>query len=369
VTTTVTPVPTPTPTPALTTSLTAAHHLYVATTGSDTNAGTQSAPFRTISKAGAVAVADTIVHVAPGTYTGGFLTTKSGTASGRIRYVSDTKWGAKIAASSGAPHVWRHEGGYTDIIGFEISSDGSVRLGIALLGGNSSAQNNHVHDIATKISCSSGGGGIVSDNNMGPAFINYDVIGNLVHDIGLGAASGCNQIQGIYQTTLGNIKNNILYNAGYGAIHLWHDADHVNVSNNTIFNNPFGIIVGTGNWYFRTTTGDYNNISNNILIDNNYAISEMSSGIHGTHNYYANNLTFRNNVNYDTYAENSSHVSGGIIADPQFVNYIKTGGGDYHLKSTSPAIDKGSATYAPATDIDGVARPQGSAVDIGAYER
>ena len=57
-----------------------------------------------------------------------------------------------------------------------------------------------------------------------------------------------------------------------------------------------------------------------------------------------------------------------ITADPQFVNYIKTGGGDYHLKSTSPAIDKGISTYAPSTDYDGKVRPQGAGYDIGAYE-
>jgi hypothetical protein len=38
------------------------------------------------------------------------------------------------------------------------------------------------------------------------------------------------------------------------------------------------------------------------------------------------------------------------------------------LADGSPAIDKGDATGAPATDFAGVARPQGAAVDIGAYE-
>jgi hypothetical protein len=63
-------MPTPAPAPAPT----AAYHLYVATTGSDSNPGTQSAPFKTILRASQAAKPDTIVHVAPGTYPGGFQT-------------------------------------------------------------------------------------------------------------------------------------------------------------------------------------------------------------------------------------------------------------------------------------------------------
>lgn len=363
---TTTTATTTTPTTTITTTPTT-YNYYVATTGSDLNPGTQAAPFKTILKASQVAVPGTTVHVAPGTYSGGFQTTKSGTSSARIIYVSDVKWGAKIVPTTDN-HVWKNSGGYTDIIGFEIAGNGSVRLGIYFLGGNSSVQNNHIHDIATKVACSVGGAAIINDDTAGPEFTNHDIIGNLVHDIGLGFSSGCTQIQGIYQSTAGNVKNNIVYNAGYGGIHLWHDADHVNIVNNTVFNCPTGIIVGTGNWYYRTTPGDFNKVDNNILIDNGYGIRESSGGTHGTHNSYVNNLTFRNATNYNTFSENTSHISGGIIADPQFVNYIKIGGGDYRLTSTSPAIDKADLTNAPSIDFNMTARPRGAGVDIGAYE-
>ena len=54
--------------------------IYVSTTGSDTNAGTQAAPFRTIARASRAATAGVTVRVMPGTYEGGFQTTASGTA-------------------------------------------------------------------------------------------------------------------------------------------------------------------------------------------------------------------------------------------------------------------------------------------------
>jgi parallel beta-helix repeat protein len=54
-------------------------------------------------------------------------------------------------------------------------------------------------------------------------------------------------------------------------------------------------------------------------------------------------------------------------ASTHFVN-PSGGSGDYHLLSTSPAIDAGSGDNSPSIDKEGVARPQGSNWDLGAYE-
>jgi len=63
-----------------------------------------------------------------------------------------------------------------------------------------------------------------------------------------------------------------------------------------------------------------------------------------------------------------SHISGDVGStegDPAFTAPLKR---DYHLSSTSPCIDAGTSNGAPATDYDGITRPQGQAYDVGAYE-
>ncbi len=57
--------------------------------------------------------------------------------------------------------------------------------------------------------------------------------------------------------------------------------------------------------------------------------------------------------------------SGNLSTDPLFVNPSSN---DFHLSSTSPVIDKGTALGAPTTDIEGNPRPSGQGIDIGAYE-
>jgi parallel beta-helix repeat protein len=64
-------------------------------------------------------------------------------------------------------------------------------------------------------------------------------------------------------------------------------------------------------------------------------------------------------------------VNGNISADPMFINPSTL---DFHLKSGSPAVDVGTNTGAPASDIDGDSRPLDgngdgiAVVDMGADE-
>ena len=58
-------------------------------------------------------------------------------------------------------------------------------------------------------------------------------------------------------------------------------------------------------------------------------------------------------------AQSAAGSAAALFVDPA---------SDRHLVAGCPAVDKGSPTDAPTDDLDGVARPQGSGVDIGCYE-
>jgi hypothetical protein len=91
----------------------------------------------------------------------------------------------------------------------------------------------------------------------------------------------------------------------------------------------------------------------------------IEAGAIGTNNRYVNNLVYKSGTNVKMM---KGSVSGTIAADPKFVSYLANGTGNYHLSSSSPAIDRGTSTSAPRVDLMLVARPRGAAVDIGAYE-
>ena len=146
--------------------------------------------------------------------------------------------------------------------------------------------------------------------------------------------------------------------AGFG-IHFYHAPSAVTVSNNTVFNNVYG--------------GIYINGASNMVVTNNIVYKNTQWGIVeaygtiGTGDRYVNNLVYGNAGGNISIASQSTQ-SGTIVADPQLVNYTGGVDGDYSLKSTSPARDKGTSTGAPTYDINGGPRPINGAWDLGGYE-
>jgi hypothetical protein len=348
-------------------------HLYVATTGRDTNTGTETAPFATIGRAGQAATPGTIVHVAPGVYEGGFKTQTSGsiTPGGRITYQSTERHGARIVPPSDVSRAtsaiaWDNRGNYVDIVGFEIDGrnhQGGLKWTTGIYSGGSydAIKNNHVHHIATDVPCTSAGGsGIGVDSYY--RGIESDVVGNSVHDIG---PAGCRFIQGIYMNTPGTVRNNIVYRVAEAGIHLWHDANNVVIVNNTVAASNTGIVVGGGDYYYTKGPNDHTYVFNNIVYDNRLGITEQ--GATGKNNRYRNNLVFQNKE-ADWKLLNGLEPQGTVNEAPAFMSYSRTGTPDFRLAAHSPAIGKGLPGQADPVDFNGKARPAQSGIDLGALQ-
>ena len=70
-------------------------------------------------------------------------------------------------------------------------------------------------------------------------------------------------------------------------------------------------------------------------------------------------------IPFSDYISQSGQDTASVFSDPLLKD---PAGSDLHLLSGSPARDAGTNTLYSPTDFDGVSRPQGTTVDIGAYE-
>ena len=345
-----------------------AFQYYVSPAGDDSTSGSREAPFRTLARsAAAVASAAAAskssgvpqgitVWVAPGIYQGGFKTTASGDAApaDRIYYVSTTKWGAKIVppATDGPKSAWDNRGNYVSIVGFDV--DGSQpgtgaawRYGLYSGGSYTRFQNNRVHHIAATVPCTSAGGSAIGIDGYYKG-VQGEVTDNVVHDIG---RAGCRFVQGIYISTSAVVKNNMVYRVGAAGIHLWHDANNVVVANNTVSWSTHGIIVGGGDFYWRTIGADHIRVQNNVLHDNTYGVVE--TGKTGCNNMYSDNLAVSNTYNWSlkpcTINTISVHRAALSVVQSRLPEVP-----DPQVKSRSPPIGRAAAIPAYRTDVDDV---------------
>jgi len=377
---------------------TASADVYVAPTGNDSNDGSAATPWRTISHAAATVSSGDTVHVLPGVYSESVFLDISGTTSQRIRFVSDTPWGASITGDgSGNPALQIRKADYVDIVGFEITNVNGY-IGIESLASYSHITGNLVHDVSGGCKLgqfSLGGAGI----NLAAPGHDVDVIGNVIHDVGdYLNPHGCESTHGMYvenspSPNVGGYStrawNNIIYRNETDGITSWHCATQMVLVNNDSFENGrSGISVGAGD---PGCTNDNSVVNNNILVHNGwhdyctYTDTSLcpignhsgSGGIYevgstGPNNKYWNDLSYQNL--YNGVQDDGIHLLTGTQQsaitgiDPLFVNYQADGSGNYHLQASSPAVDTGTSMDAPGYDFENYPRPYGAGYDIGAYE-
>ena len=136
------------------------------------------------------------------------------------------------------------------------------------------------------------------------------------------------------------------------------DVNNLQFHNNTIYDTT----AGTG--YFIGTNGDpLNGTTPRVVLRNNIFYSNKKAITYGQNATKINN---RYNIFFRTDGGTLAITlgTGDQAVDPRFVN---AGAKDFHLQSTSPAIDAGTNLNYPL-DFDGKLLPRGTAPDMGAYE-
>ena len=137
--------------------------------------------------------------------------------------------------------------------------------------------------------------------------------------------------------------------------------------NNLIYDNVNGIQANSGSGSTIVNNTVYNNgqASPSVPCTTNCyaAIFSTASG-----NIVRNNIVYGNNINSITNSGSGAVTSNNLTADPSFTD-VSGSNRDLTLQVSSAAKDAGVTLAAVTTDYVGLARPQGTSYDIGAYER
>ncbi len=358
---------------------------YVATSGSDSNPGTNTQPFRSIREGITNIAAGDTLYIKSGTY-------GESIDSNAFTIPRGSSWNNApvIAASPGHTVILRPSKGGEVInlansniryVIFErlILDAANVTFGISTTNGT-----NHIRfrNIEVKNSRFSG---IILTPGTQPApyrtfqeFINCHVHhnGNSSLDHGFYISTSDNLIQGsnvhnnssfgmiaFSSNSSRRIQNNrfvgnkIYRNSTKAATSagiLLSSGDGNMAYNNILYDGKFGIVVKNNN---PTNTRVYNNTIYNHTVG--LEITSLSSGA-----IVKNNISYKNTVNIINHGRNTT-LTNNLTGNPIFVGESNR---NFHLQAGSPAVDNGATISTVTSDHDGVPRPQGNRFDIGAYE-
>lgn len=194
---------------------------------------------------------------------------------------------------------------------------------------------------------------------------NIEVFQNVVHNCAHGGFALSSEYGGLLENV--SVYNNIAYDNQYfgfivsawdAAISDTHPMKKIRLINNTAYHNSWKGQDWTGGFIMQNQEAEdvifRNNISSGhvyqILAEDGVDLSELIVD----HNLTEGNRGFPDAIFKDNYEGNPA--------------FMDAGNHNFHLKDSSPAIDKGNPELAPGFDFDGNKRPLGNGFDIGAYE-
>jgi Right handed beta helix region len=330
--------------------------LYVSPTGSDTNAGTLAAPWRTVQHAFNYAQPGERVcfrgGVYPTTNSSGYSQSlsRSGTASSRITF---TNYPGEVAVIEGSTRV---DAAYVTFLGTPVTAPGLIFSGPGATNMDL-VDVMYSHDVTfdhVEIRHGAYHAGLYQYSGY-----NIKVTGCYIHDNG--RPGYINTDQGIYwDATAGTgnlIANNVIeHNVAMG-VQLYPAPVGVVVEENTIVNNGnYGMVV----------YGSLHKIVNNILSNNGNSASNPQMKM----DLLAAGLTIDSNLFWNAAWALRGYlnpmglaIANAPIGDPLFVDPVHH---NYHLQPGSPAAGAGNTQYTQPTDKDGVLRHLPP--DLGAYE-
>ncbi len=387
---------------------------YVAPTGSDANPGTQAAPWGTLPHAAGVVNAGDTVRVLDGNYQG-FDVRRSGTPGHPITFRAD---GSNVRITADNPvtpdGINVENAAHVVIDGFIV--DNRTRAGVRAavadfitirncrLGSNGRwgiltgfvddllVENNEAHHSIAEHGIYAGNSGDrpiirdnhVHDNRANGIHINADesqggdgtisgalVEGNVIHGNGVGGGSGIN-MDGVVDSI---VRNNLLYDNHASGISLYRIDGATGSTNNLVVNNTI-INASNARWCINIADGSAGaRVRNNVLYNAHAFRGVITVDAASRPGFVSDYNSIMSRFSID--AGNSviglaawqalGYDTHSFVALPSA--HFVAPGSDFHLLASSPAIDAGTATEAPATDLDGTARPQGAGIDLGAYER
>lgn len=368
---------------------------YVATNGSDSNPGTQAAPFRTIAHGSQKMSGGDTLYIKAGTYNESLTNFKNGNPSAYTRFTAAPGDEGKVIIKP-----------YGDFVAFFSVDTAYVEVSNMVLDGMDVKFQNvkidhhfdpvfkgahHIRVLRNDIIGSRNYSGILGGTDC-------EIIGNRIHNSG---------DYGIYTGGGGGgglIEGNIIYDSGGYAIHLYQQYQHVNgwvIRNNVIYGN------GKGHWKGKDDRPDVwetapavvlargsSQFYNNIVYNNPHGGVQVAHS--ATNMFVANNTVYGNGkygirlikpipgenggskdarvINNISYGNSGPQIDdnginttlqNNLTTDPKFVNAAAH---DFGLQAGSPAIDKGVTLAEVKTDFTGKTRPEGAAYDIGAFE-